>query len=426
MSVRKGIKQKMFATLSAFAVLCAFSSCASSSGDAATADAVKAPESVSPSDSLIVENQDSKADATEVADANVFSDLQPAKDKNSAPTAAASTATTDGDTYYNSVGGETLRRVAYTLYGDKSFAKKLLARNPDLKGVKKLAASQRVYFDMDGTHPEPRYLTKDLLDRYAEPLSQRLQSTLKEKGLGETTATLGKGESLQDLSERLYGTHRYWPEIYLVNRDKIRNYDRVPAGLTLSVVNHPGLSPVAKAEVPPVASKVVEPVLEPKPAPVVAAKPVPRPVPAKPAAPLTALPIQPTPLPTQSAPEAKAPPADPIPEIPPVEEKKVAPLPINPAPIAEAPKSGTVAPLPVPPTAKKPVAPAIVDDLNSTSSNSSLRRILYVVLILALGGAAFYFTRTPKRPKPDMLDLNTEASARPKLAPKDSQQSQLG
>ncbi|MGZ3705381.1 MAG: hypothetical protein ACXWP1_05335, partial [Bdellovibrionota bacterium] len=124
-------------------------------------------------------------------------------------------------------------------------------------------------------------------------------------------------------------------------------------------------------------------------------------------------PIQvPTPT-THPEPVAVAPtptPMDPIPETPPA-----------PAPVVE--KANVPTPTPIAEMPKPPM-PSHVDAPLEQSSNSSLRRILYVVLILSIGGAAFYFTRTPKRPKSDLMDLNTEAQ-RPKL-PKDTQKSNIG
>jgi len=400
----------LFATLSALAVLCVFSSCATSTPPESSGT----PENPTADGALL--DDSAKVGATDVADAGAFADLESGKDKEKteAKTDAAAPAeasSAEGDTYYSSIGGESLRRVALTLYSDKSFAKKLLEKNPDLKGVKKLASDQKVFFDMDGAKPEPRFLTKDLLNRYAAPLAERLEAS--EKDLGKTTVTVNKGESLQDVSQRLYGTHRYWTEIYLVNHDKIQNYDKVKSGLTLSVVNHPGSTGVAKAKVP-----VVAPVanVEPPPAPPKEEAPPPPPVAKLPVvSPVAELPTQPEPLPTQQQPEpaAKTPPMDPIPETPPAAEVKPAPVITPPAPaqVVETPKA-------------IPAASASVEE--PVSANSSLRRILYVVMILAIGGAAFYFTRTPKRPKVDMLDLNASAGDRPKLTPKDSQKSNIG
>jgi hypothetical protein len=444
MSVKKELKQRMFTALSLAAALCVLSSCASSSSDTKT-DAPANPDA----GTLLEDN--AKIGATDVSDSNAFADLESKKDapaadeKKDAPEAAASTeaASTEGDTYYNSLGGETLRRVAFTLYSDKSFTKKLLAKNPDLKGVKKLSAEQKVYFDMDSVKPEPRFLTKDLLNRYADPLSARMQSEVKEKGLGETSVTLNKGESLQDLSQRIYGTHRYWPELYLVNKDKIANYDKVKAGLVLSAVNHPNLG-VAKAETAPVMTtpsaatitppeqpEQAEPEVAPTPAPEPVKVVTPEPLKMIKPEPVAKLPTQPAPTPIQKIePVAKEVPKDPIPEVPPAPTtlEKVATPPPPVAPIAAEPlKPVETKPLPVVEAPKPlPVEHKAPEAADTVSANSSLRRILYVVLILVIGGAAFYFTRTPKRPKVDMLDLNASAGPRPKLAAKDNQESQLG
>lgn len=123
MSVKKELKQRMFTALSLAAALCVLSSCASSSSDTKT-DAPANPDA----GTLLEDN--AKIGATDVSDSNAFADLESKKDapaadeKKDAPEAAASTeaASTEGDTYYNSLGGETLRRVAFTLYSDKSFS----------------------------------------------------------------------------------------------------------------------------------------------------------------------------------------------------------------------------------------------------------------------------------------------------------------
>lgn len=405
MSGRNVNKQRLFATLSFAAFLCVFTSCASSSPETpAGADAAAAP-----SDASLL---DESAKVTS-ADAGAFADLEaksaPVAEEKKASAEATPVADGSSDTYYNSMGGETLRRVAFTLYSDRSFARKLLDKNPDLKGVSKLGADQKVFFDMESARPEPRFLTKDLLDRYADSLAQRMNAEVAERKLATTTITVNKGETLQDVSQRLYGTHRYWTEIYLVNKDKIQNYDKVAAGITLSVVDRPNMGGVAKAD----ASEAVS-----APAPVSApttVTPETKPVPV--VAPIEVLTNQAAPPPPVAKPEpvvAQPQPIDPIPETP---AKPVAEAPPLPAPVAEAPK-----PFPQASNASS----ARVESSDTGSSNSSLRRILYVALILLIGGAAFYFTRTPKRSKVDMLDLNAEAGSRQKLPAKDSQKNQTG
>ncbi len=448
-------KYSLIAAFSAAAVLCLFSACASS-----TPEATDAPLEAPPAASLDESALATPPPANEASDAAAFGDLQAKnagadasaviapeakKDEDSftvteetkAP-AEAPTAT-EGDTFYKSIGGESIRRVAYTLYGDSSFAKSLLEKNPGLKDVKKLEAEQKVFFDMDSAQPEPTYLTKDLINRYAAPLAERLNSVATKKGIEKTTVTISKGETLQDVSRRLYGSHRYWTEIYLVNQDKLENYDKVKPGIILSVFKRPGSVATAK-------SLKEEPQTE---APVVAAASTEEPaatqgdeaktdtkntegkdlgqkenqVPA--IAPTAALPIQaeaaPA-LPTTVKPAvvSQTQPVDPIPETPttpPASSVVAATMvkelpPIQPVSIVnEAPKATLLGHL---------------DTLEPISANVNFRRILYVSLIVLIGGAAFYFTRSPKKQKMDILDLNADAMARPKLAPKDGKIHNIG
>lgn len=418
MLVGRKKKHILSAAVSVVAAVCLFTSCAStpSEGDSASAANPETPGDAA----LLLDN--SSTPATDVSDAGAFADLEAGKDKPAAATDPEPKADSsgkpadDGAPYYNSVGGESLRRVAHTLYSDKSFAAKLLDKNPELKGVKHLSAEQKVYFDMDVAKPEPTYLTKDLLDRYPGQLAERLTASVSEKGISKTTVTLNRGETLQELSKRLYGTHRYWTEIFLVNHDKIQNYDKVKSGITLTVFERPN-SGVAAAEPvnTPVAAKVApvtpSPVMEeptPAPIPVVEAEPVavtPTPV---------AMPTQPEPVQaTQPEPVAVTP-ADPIPETPPAPAPvAVQPIPetkLEPAPVAELPK-----------TAPEP-AQAVASQPEISSSNAVTRPIIYAVLVLLILGGGFYYTRTPKKPKVDMLDITAaESGGRPKLSAKDSQ-----
>jgi nucleoid-associated protein YgaU len=402
-------KQKLFAALPVLAALCVFSSCASSPAEPETADSGAVP-----GESQLLDDS-SKVAATDVPEAGAFADLDSAKKKDESPSASAPAAA--GDTYYTSLGGETMRRVAYTLYSSKSASKGLLEKNPDLKGLAKLSADQKVFFDMDSARPEPRYLTKDLLSRYAEPLAERLNIQASAKGMQKTDVTVNKGESLQDVSQRLYGTHRYWTEIYLVNRGKIKNYDRIPAGLTLSVLDRPN-SGVAKAEAPAAAVASTE---EPSSLPPVV-KAEPKPLPA--VAPSGGAALPPPPIQETTQISVTSTPLDPMPETSPAPmAEKVAPAPV-PVPIVAPPPPPPIKAVAIQEVPRSiPTASARID--SGESSNSSLRRILYFVLVLAIGGAAFYFTRTPKRPTVDMLDAGADGS-RPKLSPKDSHHSQIG
>jgi|GEM_PF-7118392 len=401
---RRDIKHSFRSAIAVAATLCLFTACASSEVEPNPSEIPPTSESA---DALLGETAPV---ATDVVDAGAFADLESGKEKADAVSvsgSSTSSATTeDGSPYYNSIGGESLRRVAHTLYSDKSFAQKLLEKNPELKGIKKLSAEQKVYFDIESTKPEPTYLTKDLLDRYPAQLGDRLNAAGTEKGIAKTTVTLNKGETLQELSMRLYGTHRYWTEIFLVNHDKISNYDKVKSGITLSVFDRPNNGVAAATKPAPVEpAPVVAKTEVPLPPPPVEAAPVPPPAPVPVEEPVAVMPT-PDPMPTQPVQvEATQPapaPADPIPETPPVAEKA-------PEPIQEIPKP----------------APAVAS-AEISSSNSMTRPIIYGVLVLLIIAGGVFFTRQPKKSKVDMLDITTADSAgRPKLA-KDSQQSNIG
>lgn len=331
---------------------------------------------------------DESVSATPVADESaIFADLngQPADSENSSTEASSDLSVTEtpaassDSPFYNPVGGESLGRVAYTLYGDRKQASILLGKNPELGGVKSLSADQRVYFDFAQVRPMPTHLTKDLIDRYPGELASKIEET---SGLTKQSITLGRGETLQQLSMRLYGTTRYWTEIYLLNRAAIGNYDRVPAGVSLSVYER---APVAMGnQAMPQAPAMTET--------------APRMTPAQPA----------------PAPEV-AQPADPIPETPDFSAAQPAPevthaLPPaavdNPAAmVEEAPKASFI-------------------DFNNSAN---VRRAIYIVLILLIGCVAFYMTRSPKKKNFDMLDVTTsDTSGRSKLKDSDNHRQDIG
>lgn len=310
-------------------------------------------------------------------DASVFADL------NAAPAAsehsAAASTHDDADPFYLPIGGESLGRVAYTLYGNRGLAGSLLKKNPELQGVKRLAAEQRVYFDMEKLNPQPMFLTKDMLDRYPSQLAEKIQKT---SVLAKTTVALGAGETLQTLSQRLYGTTRYWTEIYLLNREALASYDKVSPGMQLTVFERsPSGAPA------PVAERNAAPAEMPVEAPV---------------APIQPMPEQPAAQPLMPDDTSAKAPVEHVAPAPAVQEVEPAQLDTQPVAATESVQSG---------------------GLDSTN----LRRILYGIAILLIGGLAFYFTR-PNKKKFDMLDMTTQDSApRPKLGnPKDSHKQGLG
>lgn len=61
--------------------------------------------------------------------------------------------------------------------------------------------------------------------------------------LEDSTVTVGPGETLQTISQRLYGSSKKWPELYAENRDTLRNVDSIPVGTKLRIPNRKPLSP---------------------------------------------------------------------------------------------------------------------------------------------------------------------------------------
>jgi hypothetical protein len=381
--ISKNVKWKAIASVLLISIV---SSCASQSEDA---------DSLPP----LSESEAALLDETEKAvpvmdDAAVFADLATSPDGFTAETTTAVAASTDsGAPFYNPIGGENLGRVAYTLYGDRKATKNLLDLNPDLKGVSSLQTDQKVYFDMDRLNPVPTFLTKDLIDRYPAELAAKIEKA----GLAQDTVTVGTGETLQEVSQRLYGTTRYWTEIYLLNRESISNYDRVPSGTSLKVYQRgmvseqPRKSPDAPASGMNDYSKsnVTEQ------APIQEA--------AEPIIPQTTDAGRPTTAPTETAPVTQAPaveavPADPIPETP-----------------SYTPPAETTQPPPVVATKPATVSSGGMFDLSNTAN---LRRLIYVALILVIGIVAFVMTRSSKKKSFDMLDVTTDTTGtgeRPKL-----------
>lgn len=333
---------------------------------------------------------ESESGATPVADESaIFADLngQPADSENSSTEASSDMTATEvsaansDSPFYNPVGGESLGRVAYTLYGDRKQTASLLGKNPELSGVKSLSSDQRVYFDFAQVRPMPTFLTKDLIDRYPGELASKIEET---SGLTKQSVTLGRGETLQQLSMRLYGTTRYWTEIYLLNREAIGNYDRVPAGVNLSVYER---APVAIGNQAP---QVEAPAITQS-------------------SPRMEAPVQPAP-----APEV-AQPADPIPETPDFSTAQPAPevTHATPPPMMENPAA----------VAEETPKASLIDFNNS----ANVRRAVYIALIVLIGCVAFYMTRSPKKKNFDMLDVTTsDTSGRAKLKDSDNHHQGIG
>jgi hypothetical protein len=346
-----------------------------------------------------------ESEKSQIPDSQVFADLNPNETESNPalatgdPESSAPTNNSDAP-FYGPVGGESLGRVAYTLYGKKSFSRRLLELNPSLADAKVLSPTEKVFFNFDGIAPQPTFLTKGLLDRYAGQLADGIEQKGSREGLVKGTAVLDKGETLQKLSQRLYGTTRYWTEIYLLNRDKISAYDQVKAGSDLVIYQRSAAPALAQVNTEQAPQQIAQTVSEPIPS-----------IPQEPTEPvMPSVGAIPPPVNEVTPPvvEAPAPTPDPIPDT------SVA---ANTEPPASQPEMATDMP-------KTPAFQA--QEALTTGGNSNMRRIIYVVLILTIAGVAFYMTRPSKKQKFDMLDVTSgDTAGRSKLS-KDSQNKNVG
>jgi hypothetical protein len=129
------------------------------------------------------------------------------------------------------------------IYGDRKFTTELQALNPGLNRANALSPEQVVYFDSSKLNPQMNYVTKDFLERYSDALS----ASLGRVNAPRAATSVGSGETLQAVSQRLYGTTRYWTELYLLNKEKISGYDKVKAGTELSYIQHDQITQIASA-----------------------------------------------------------------------------------------------------------------------------------------------------------------------------------
>ena len=140
----------------------------------------------------------------------------------------------NSQTFYVTVGGEGWRRLAKALYNDMGAASELKELNQDIQNQASLEAGTNVYFDMERAMPRPEYLTKDMLERYTDVLSRKIVSLRTQTPQSLQEVTVVGGDTLQIISQKLYGTHRLWPELFLLNTGKIKDYDKIYPGMVLS------------------------------------------------------------------------------------------------------------------------------------------------------------------------------------------------
>lgn len=259
----------------------------------------------------------------------------------------------DNRPFYDAVGGESLGRVAYALYGVRDQSK-ILADNPNLKLAKKIDAGQKIFFQFQTLRLQARYLTKGMLDRYTSDLAKVLR-----EGAGELEKTeVAKGETLQMVSKRLYGTTRYWTEIYLLNHEALPAYDKVTAGQTLECIRRQQVAAVAKIDTMPAgperpepAAKTQESIKVPEPAKAEL-------VPAKIEAAVT----------------------------PPAITKVSIPVPVQP-----------IVPPPVAPIFKKEASSRNIGQSNAILNEASIRRIMYGLLLAFILLGTYHFAKPQRK-----------------------------
>lgn len=326
------------------------------------------------------------------SDAELFSDViengkedfKPATISSVVESGVSGSTTDEGTPYYKAAGGENLTSVAYTLYGSKS-VDILLRLNPQLKGKRTLAADERVNFEFDNLKPAPGFLSKDLIDRYKDQLAAKIANN---DGSIESTV-VGAGDTLQKVSQRLYGTTRFWTELYLLNQDKLSGYDKLKNGAQLSYVKRTTdqvLAGIRKSSLPDAVAVEAE-----------------RAAPAEShtAAEMTTQ-QQEEPIPTEVAPPTQA--------SEPSQEAAAAPV------MAQTENArGMIPPVLAPEKKSEPVAEVMSVDSGTTNNT---RRIVYVGMILAIAMGAFYMTRPSKRQRNfEMMDISPDqgVSSRQKL-----------
>lgn len=140
------------------------------------------------------------------------------------------------DYYYTAVGGETLGRLAYAIYNNRKAVSRILAMNPNLRGVSAIPANTRIVFDMKRAQPRAEFLTKDMIERYRAELYNKVRAQrLKAQGNEQLAeVVVQRGDTLQVISNRLYGTTRLWTELFIINQKRVANFDNLKVGTTLN------------------------------------------------------------------------------------------------------------------------------------------------------------------------------------------------
>lgn len=82
---------------------------------------------------------------------------------------------------------------------------------------------------------EPRQEEKTPLGKIKQKVSEILERAPQESAAQMRTYKARKGDTLQKISRRFYGTTKKWPLLYKANRDKLKSPDKVYPGQVLVI-----------------------------------------------------------------------------------------------------------------------------------------------------------------------------------------------
>ena len=160
--------------------------------------------------------------------------IKPAVKRTLPRTLTRTVATLQTKMEYLAVGGEWISFLAKGFYGSRKKLNLIVKLNPQLAGVRKLSQGQKVWVDSTSLRPVPENLPLPFVEKYKGILNKKIGEMRSEKGRKKGSTQVREGESLQQVSKRLYGTTRLWTELYVMNHERISNPNFVPTGLNIS------------------------------------------------------------------------------------------------------------------------------------------------------------------------------------------------
>jgi nucleoid-associated protein YgaU len=133
---------------------------------------------------------------------------------------------------------DTVDSIAKAHYGHSSFAPMILAANPGLK-ANALRVGKAIVLPPKGEKKEEPIIAKDPAPMPVEPKDPVLPPTTKKNDAalatvdGKRIYTVQSGDILSSISSKVYGTSRYYKQIYEANKDQIDDPNTIPVGMKL-------------------------------------------------------------------------------------------------------------------------------------------------------------------------------------------------